>query len=465
MNNRQKIKHVSASLDPSLYTEDPDIIAPWLREWRDRYYGHTPLMLTPKTTQDVAHMVRLCANAGLKIVPQGGNTGLVGGQTPMGEVLLSTRRLNTVRRINPLTNIMTVEAGATLKAVQEAAEGSERKFPLSLASEGSCTIGGNLSTNAGGVHVLKYGTMKDLVIGIEAVLPNGDVFNGLTELKKDNRGYDLSRLFVGAEGTLGIITAASLKLFARPAHVQRVMVATDTIHKALSLLSHARQRDALSMFEIISKRGLDLVTTHIAGQKSPFKQSSPWYALIDWEVETEADGRALAEEVLGTGLKAGLIEDAVIASSYRQAAKLLALREHMSAAQKHEGGSVKLDVSVPLDKIPAFLDHAEQAVKAALPACRPLAFGHLGDGNIHYNISAPVGMDNKVFLAQYWEPLSEAVYDTLATLGGSISAEHGIGIMKKNALDARHSDVKIRLLKSVKNAIDPNNIMNPRVLI
>ena len=455
---------LKSALPAASWTEDQDIIAPWLTEWRDKYFGNTPLMVMPSSTAETAKIVNICRQQGLKIVPQGGNTGLVGGNTPQGEILLSTRRMNEIRSVNFVTNAMIVEAGATLQSVQEAALNANRKFPLSLASEGSCTLGGNLSTNAGGVHVVKYGTTKDLVFGVEAVLPNGEVFNGLTDLRKDNTGYDLSRLFLGAEGTLGIITAASLKLFPRPGHVQRALVGLRTAEDAVHLLDHCRHGDRLTMFEVMPQIGLGLVLKHIEGQRDPFERSHSWYALIDWECDDEAAGLELAELKLGSALEKGLIQDAVIAQSETQAASLLALRENMSAAQKHNGASIKQDITVPIDRIAEFLERADEAVVKVVPNCRPVAFGHFGDGNIHYNIAQPVRSDREEFLS-HWNDISETVFDIVDNLGGSISAEHGIGIMKKDTLAARADPAKMTLLRAVKQAIDPDNMMNPRVMV
>ncbi len=446
------------------WTTDTDIIAPQLTEWRDKYFGNTPIMLTPRKTEEVARAVKICRAHGLKIVPQGGNTGLVGGQTPQGEVLLSLRKMTAVRAVNPTNNSIIIEAGATLTCLQDAADEVGRKFPLSLASEGSCTVGGVLSTNAGGVHVLKYGTTKDLVFGVEAVLADGRIFNGLTDLRKDNTGYDLNRLFLGAEGTLGIITAASLKLFPKPIHVQRAMIGLKTPSDALKILELASRNPALAMFEVMPKIGMELVTTHIEGQRYPFDAPHEWFALLDWEVDSEAAGLAIAEHLLGQALEQDLAQDVIIAQSDTQAAQLLALRENMSAGQKFLGGSVKQDITVPIFDIPEFLSVADEAVIKAIPGARPVAFGHFGDGNIHYNIGRPLEMEPEAFLAR-WEDISNIVFDVVERFGGSISAEHGIGIMKKDDLAARADPVKLSLLKAVKNALDPDNIMNPRVLI
>jgi len=458
------IKALTAALPAAAWTQDADIIAPHLVEWRDKYQGETPLMLTPRSTAEVSEAVKICAAHGLKIVPQGGNTGLVGGQTPQGEVLLSLKKMTAVRQMKPFNKAMTVEAGATLQSVHDAADAVDLKFPLFLASQGSCTIGGNLSTNAGGNHVLKYGTTKDLVFGVEAVLASGEVYNGLTSLRKDNTGYDLSRLFLGAEGTLGIITAASLKLFPKAGHTQRVIIAIEYLHKALELLKHCRAGGRLSMFEIMPHIGFDAVVSNIPGQRDPFETPHPWYVVIDWDVETEAEGAALAENILSSAFEKDLILDAVIAQNETQAAKILSIRENMSAGQKFLGGSIKFDISIQINRIPYFLDIANKAIQKQIPGCRPVSFGHLGDGNIHYNIAQPIGMDKDEFLGQ-WQALTETVFDIVGEFEGSISAEHGIGIMKKADLAKRADPVKLAMLKAIKQALDPDNIMNPRVMI
>ena len=452
------------TLPAKSWTEDQAFIAPHLVEWRDKYQGHTPLMLTPRSTAEVSQAVKICAAHDLKIVPQGGNTGLVGGQTPMGEVLLSLKRMTAIRGVDPLANALIAEAGASLQSVHGAAESANRKFPLFLASQGTCTIGGNLSTNAGGNHVLKYGTTKDLVFGVEAVLASGDIYNGLTSLRKDNTGYDLSRLFLGAEGTLGIITAASLKLFPKAGHTQRVMTAVTNPAKALALLSHCRAGGRLSMFEVIPQIGLGAVVDNIPNQRDPFNAKHPWYVVIDWDTATESEGTALAENLLETAFDKDLIRDGVIAQSETQAAQILSLREHMSAGQKFLGGSIKFDVTIPLGSIAEFFEVADAAMEKQIPNCRPVGFGHFGDGNIHYNVAQPIGADKAEFLAQ-WDAISETVFDIVDRLGGSISAEHGIGTMKKADLAKRADPVKLALLKSIKQTLDPQNIMNPRVMI
>ena len=326
----EALNTLKQKLPQGSWTDEADIIAPHLVEWRERYFGLTPLMLTPRHTNEVVTMVNLCREGGFKIVPQGGNTGLVGGQIPQGEVLLSLKKMNAVREVDHHNNALIIESGATLMVAQDAAKSVNRLFPLTLSSEGSCTIGGVLSTNAGGNHVLKYGTTKELVFGVEAVLASGEIFNGLTRLRKDNTGYDLSRLFLGAEGTLGIITAASLKLFSRPGYTQRVFVALESPAAAITLLDHCRHAEALAMFEVIPDIGYRAVVDNIPNISPPFERLHPWYALIDWDVDTIEMGQNLAEQKLGTALESGLIQDAVIAQSDAQARNLLSIREHMS---------------------------------------------------------------------------------------------------------------------------------------
>ena len=458
------ITALKTALPAAAWTQDADIIAPHLVEWRDKYQGQTPLMLTPRSTTEVAEAVKICAAHGLKIVPQGGNTGLVGGQTPQGEVLLSLKKMTAIRDVDSINNAMIVGAGATLQSVHDAADKASRKFPLFLASQGSCTIGGNLSTNAGGNHVLKYGTTKDLVFGVEAVLASGEIYNGLTSLRKDNTGYDLSRLFLGAEGTLGIITAASLKLFPKAGHTQRVIIAVENPSKALALLAHCRAGERLSMFEVIPHIGFNAVVSNMPAQRNPFDAPHPWYVVMDWDVETANEGDALAETLLGGAFEKELILDAVIAQTETQAAQILSIRENMSAGQKFLGGSIKFDITVPLNRIPAFFETADAAMEKQIPGCRPVGFGHFGDGNIHYNIAQPIDMDKQDFL-NHWQAVSETVFDIVDEFGGSISAEHGIGIMKKADLAKRADPVKLSMLKSIKQALDPDNIMNPRVMI
>ncbi len=458
------IEALKAALPNGAWTQDPDLIDPHLREWRDKYFGQTPILITPRTTEEVATAVKICAAHKMPLMPQGGNTGLVGGNTPQGEILISLKKMTAIRDINPTANAMTVEAGATLQSVLDAADAVDRKFPLTLSSQGSCSVGGVLSTNAGGNHVLKYGTTKALVFGVEAVLADGSIFNGLTSLRKDNTGYDLSRLFLGAEGTLGIITAATLKLFPKPGYVQRTLIGLDSAATAVSLLETFRAGGKLAMFEVMPEIGYRAVVDNFDAVRDPFTDRHPWYLLCDWEVETDSEGQAIAENIIGKAFENNSVRDAIIALNGTQAADILSIREHMSAGQKFLGGSVKHDITVPIDKIATFFERADAAMEAVVPGCRPVGFGHFGDGNIHYNIAQPEGADRDAFLAN-WDALSQPVFDIVDALGGSISAEHGIGIMKRDDLAERASPVKMKLLRTIKQAMDPDGIMNPRVMV
>ena len=458
------IAALKTTLPAAAWTQDADVIAPHLSEWRDKYFGQTPIMLTPRNTEEVAAAVKICAQHDLKIMPQGGNTGLVGGNTPQGEVLLSLKKMTAIRDINPIANSIIIEAGATVQAVHDAVDAHDKIFPMLISSQGSCSVGGILSTNAGGNHVLKYGTTKALVFGIEAVLADGSIYNGLTNLRKDNTGYDIGRLLLGAEGTLGIITAASLKLFPKPNYVQRAMLAVNSAADAVTLLEPLRAGGALAMFEVMPAIGYRAVVDNIDQVKDAFREPHSWYILTEWETDAPQAGLDLAESLLSPHFETGRIKDAVIAQSESQSAALLAIRENMSAGQKFLGGSVKHDITVPIDKIPEFFVLADKAVETIVPNCRPVGFGHFGDGNIHYNIAQPEGADREDFLTN-WDALSQPIFDIIDALGGSISAEHGIGTMKKADLAQRADPVKLALMKAVKQALDPQNIMNPRVMI
>ena len=435
-------------------------VAPYLREWRNRWVGETPLLLCPGTPEEVAAIMRVCHAAEVGVVPQGGNTGLVGGQIPrpgQGEILLSLRRLNRIRQIDPVDGSITVEAGCTLAAVQAAAATADRLFPLSLAAEGTCQIGGNLSTNAGGVHVLRYGNARDLVLGLEVVNPDGTIWNGLRALRKDNTGYDLKHLFLGAEGTLGIITAAVLKLFPRHRQVETVFAAVPNLDAAVQLLSFVRQasHDAVLAFELICRTALEFVTRHVPGTSDPLTAPSPWYVLFDLTCN-----RALAEETVAAALGAGLITDAALAGNPAQAGALWRLREGISESQKPEGASIKHDISVPVSRIPILVEQVLTAAPGVIPGIRPVPFGHVGDGNLHFNFSQPVGMDGKAFLAR-GEDLHLVVHDLTVAVGGSISAEHGIGLAKREEIQRYKTPVELGLMRAIKHALDPKGIMNP----
>ncbi len=444
------------------WTQDQGRIAPHLTEWRERFHGATPLLLMPSSVAAIASIVRICNDTRTAIVPQGGNTGLAGGQIPNpggNEILLSLSRLDRVRTIDPLANTMTVEAGAILQHVQRQADAHDRLFPLSLASEGTATIGGLISTNAGGTGVLAYGNMRELVLGLEAILPSGEIWNGLTGLRKDNTGYDVKQLFIGAEGTLGIVTAATLKLFPRPTAIETAFAAVNDLQSAVALLSFALSHGAITAFELIPRRGLDFVLQHIQGTRDPLERAYPWLVLIDVSLRA-ASQSGTAQDLLTSAASANLIVDGTIAQSLTQRQAFWKLRDSLSEAQKPEGGSIKHDVSVPISSISRFIDEASRAVIAAMPGARPVPFGHIGDGNIHFNISQPVGADKTAFLARAPE-INRLVHDIVHSLGGSISAEHGIGQAKIDEITRYKSPAALETMRTLKRALDPNGIMNP----
>ncbi|HHL42697.1 MAG TPA: FAD-binding oxidoreductase [Hellea balneolensis] len=457
------LDEIKSQLPGSSWIDNPAEFEPFLHEWRGRWQGQTPLLLRPGTSEAGAQIVRICARHKTPLCVQGGNTGLVGGQIPQGEILLSLNRMRAVRSIDAQGRVMVCEAGVTLREAQMAAQEHGLKYPLSLASEGSCTIGGNLATNAGGVHVLKYGPARALCLGVEAVLADGSIYTGLSALRKDNTGYDLSQLLIGSEGTLGIITAASLKLVAEPQTISRAFIALETLDRALDVLGTLGKSHRLSMFEIMPDAGLELVCTY-THQHRPFTQNYPWYALLEWEFEDDDDPQAYMEAKLADALENGTIENAVIAHNQTKSASLLALREHMSAAQKPLGAMIKHDISVPVAKVPEFITRANRALLDYMPGIRPLPFGHMGDGNIHYNVASKPGMDSKAFMDCEGE-INDLVYNIVSQLDGSISAEHGIGILKKQQLVQRSAPAKIAAMRQIKTALDPLNILNPRVLL
>ncbi len=455
-------ERLAARLGPKGYATDAATLAPYLVEWRGRYRGETPFLAMPANTEEAADVVRLVAEAGLKITPQGGNTGLVAGQIPQGEVLVSLKRMNRVRGVDAANDSLVAEAGVILSAVQNAAAESDRLFPLSLASEGSATIGGLISTNAGGVHVLRYGMMRELVLGIEAVLPDGRVFAGLKGLRKDNTGYDLKQLFIGAEGTLGLVTAASLKLFPRPRAREVALVAVANAAKALDLLHRTKgATGAVSAFEIMNRLSVDLVVKNVADRRDPLP-GAPYIVLIEFEAMSAEGLRAAIEHALANAIEAGEAQTALIAENASQARDFWRIREDISIGHRPEGAQVNHDVSVPVSQTPAFLDQANAAMERACPGARIVAFGHMGDGNFHYTAMQPVGMTADAFPA---ERLAQTVYEIAVSLGGSISAEHGIGVARRDDL-ARFKDAEsLALMHAVKRALDPNNVMNPRALL
>ncbi|MGD0193204.1 MAG: FAD-binding oxidoreductase [Rhizomicrobium sp.] len=454
---------LKAAVGPKGFTEDPDEIAPHLVEWRSKYQGRSPLLLKPATTAKVSAILEICNETRTPIVPQGGNTGLVGGQIPFdGEIILSLERMNCIRNIDAGSMNATVEAGVVLAQLHAAADGAGAYFPLSLASEGSCTIGGNLSTNAGGVNVLRYGSARNLVLGLKVVLANGRVLNLLRGLHKDNTGYDLKQLFIGAEGTLGVITAAVLRLFPKPVLRETIFAAVRDPAAAVELLNRLQHATGglVSAFELMPRIGLDFVLAHIPQSVDPLAAPSPWYVLVEAASAAAISLGEVVEAEVGRAIDAGLVTDAAIAKSEAQRANIWRLRESLSEAQKFEGGSIKHDVSVPLDRIPEFLARGVAVVSALVPGVRPVPFGHLGDGNIHFNFSVPKGADSDAFLAR-WNEISRAVHDLVHEFGGSISAEHGIGVMKRDEIRRYKSADEIDAMRALKRTFDPNNILNP----
>ncbi|MDP3526815.1 MAG: FAD-binding oxidoreductase [Hoeflea sp.] len=450
---------------PNALTADA-AIEPHLIELRGLYRGESPLVLRPGSTEEVSAILRLAHETGTAIVPQGGNTGLVGGQSPrpgQGEIVLSLARLNAIRSLDPVGQTMVAEAGVILAQAQQAASEAGLLFPLSLGSEGSCQIGGNLSSNAGGTAVLAYGTMRQLCLGLEVVLPDGEIWNGLRALKKDNTGYDLRDLFIGAEGTLGVITAAVLKLWPAPRGHETIYAGVDTPDTALRLFRMAQDYcgPSLTGFELMPRIGIEFTTRHIDGVRDPLGDPHPWYVLIDISSgQSQEAARAMLEGLFVAAEAQGLIRDAAAAETEAQRQAFWKLRESMSWAQKPEGGSIKHDVSVPVALVPAFLARADRAVKSVMPDARIVAFGHMGDGNIHYNISQPPGADTQAFLAR-WKEMNGIVHGIVLELGGSISAEHGIGQLKRDELAAIRSPVEMALMHRIKQALDPRGIMNP----
>jgi len=471
-------KSPPAAVDPALLARfaaivgeknaitDPQAQQPYLVEMRDMFRGHTPMVLRPGSVAEVAAILKLANETGTPVVPQGGNTGLVGGQTPQhGEIVLSLNRLDRIREVDPTSYTITCEAGVTLQRAREAAATVDRLYPQLLPSEGTCTIGGNLSTNAGGTAALAHGIARSHALGLEVVLADGRVLNNLNKLKKDNTGYDLRDLFIGAEGTLGIITAAVLRLIPRPRSVETAFVGVPSPEAALELLGLATERTAggVTSFEIMLRMGIDLVLKHGSGCRDPLPSVHPWYVLIELSSQARTGLRESMEEILAAGFERGLILDATIAESLDQAKMFWRIRELFGELQRYEGGSIKHDVSVPVAVVPAFIKEANAAVTALIPGARPLPFGHMGDGNIHYDVLRPDGGDDKAHSAQR-DRGSRIVHDIVASMGGSISAEHGLGSMKTEEARRYKSPVEIEALSAIRRALDPKRIMNPRVL-
>jgi FAD/FMN-containing dehydrogenase len=452
---------------PRGWTTDPAELEPHLTEWRETARGEALLMVSPATTREVSAVVQVCTAAGVGIVPQGGNTGLCAGAIPdqSGEqVLLSLSRLNRIRSIDANDFSMVVEAGCILADLQRSARNAGRLFPLSLAAEGSCQIGGNLATNAGGINVIRYGTARQQVLGLEVVLADGTVWDGLRSLRKDTAGYDLKQLFIGSEGTLGIITAATIRLFPLPAATVTAFVGLKSAQQSVELLSHMREslNDSIQAFELISDRSLRFVERHIPDSKLPFSDNLyPWFVLLD--ASTDGDDDRITD-ILAQAIEAGLAVDAIIAKSEAEAARLWRLRHSISEAEKSEGACLKHDISVPIGRIGEFLERAEGLVRDRLPQARPVIFGHVGDGNLHYNVTQSASGGGEAFSAAGGE-VTEALYSLVTDMGGSISAEHGIGVLKKAQLRRYRSQVELDLMRIVKCALDPKNTLNPGKVI
>jgi len=468
--SRPLLDKLAALLGPKGFTTEPADMAPWATDWRGRYRGAAAALLSPADCAQAAELVRLCAAEGVALVPQGGNTSMVGGATPdeSGEALIvSMRRMNAIRALDPAAGIAVCEAGVILADLQAAALNVGRRFPLTLGARGSATIGGLVSTNAGGTQVLRFGTMRGLVLGIEAVLPDGALFEGLTALKKDNRGYDLRQLLIGAEGTLGLITAASLKLV--PAVGERAVawVGLASAEAAMSLLRHleASMGEAVESFELVPRSALDLVLAHVPGTRQPLAAPAPWNVLVEAVGPMAAPGpeRALYDG-LRSALDIGFVADAAIASNEAQAEAFWRLRDSISEAEKKDGPAAKHDISVAVEAMPRFMAEAAVAVEARFAGTRVNAFGHLGDGNVHFNVRAPAGAGEDWVEAD-GKAVSAFVHDLVTAAGGSISAEHGIGQMKRDELGRLGDPARLGAMRAIKRALDPRNIMNPGKLV
>jgi FAD/FMN-containing dehydrogenase len=440
--------------------------APYEVDWRDAYHGRAAAVVRPASTEEVSKVVQLLSQLRIPIVPQGGNTSLCGASVPDGsgtQVVVNLSRMNQVREVDVDNNTMTVEAGCVLQTLQELAERHGRLFPLSLGAQGSCEIGGNLSTNAGGTGVLRYGNTRELVLGLEVVLPDGRVWDGLRGLRKDNTGYDLKHLFVGAEGTLGIVTAAVLKLFPLPKSFATAMVAIGNPEAAVALLGFLRERvgERVSGFELLSRMCMELIVKHIAGSRDPLPQPHPWYVLVELSDSTAGGALdALFEEALGAAAEAGIVQDAAIAASEAQRDAFWKLRESITEAQKLDGVSVKHDVSVPVSRVPELIENATAVLAKRFPEVRVVAFGHVGDGNIHYNVSRP-GFDEAQAFFNNGPEVNRIVYEVVRALDGSISAEHGLGVLKREEITHYKGAIELELMRSIKQALDPHNLMNP----
>jgi FAD/FMN-containing dehydrogenase len=442
---------------------DPALQEQYLREMRDLYHGHTPMVLRPGSVAEVSAILRLANETKTPVVPQGGNTGLVGGQVPHhGEIVLSLNRMDKIREVDATSNTITAEAGVSLGRVREAAANVDRLYPLLLPSEGTCTVGGNLSTNAGGTTAVSWGVARAQALGLEVVLADGRVMHNLNKLKKDNTGYDLKNLFIGAEGTLGIITAATLRLIPRPRSVETAFAGVASPQAALELLGIANEHSGgnITSFELMFRMGIDAVLKYDSGSRDPLNDKHEWYVLIELSSQQRTGLRDTMENILAEGVEKGLVADAAIAESLDQAKAFWRIREMFGEVQRQVGGSIKHDISVPVAHVPAFIREANEAVAKLIPGARPLPFGHLGDGNIHYNIAQPIDADKAGFLER-WHDVNTVVFEVVLKYGGSISAEHGIGIMKRDLLPTIKDPVAMEMMRAIKRTLDPNGILNP----
>lgn len=464
--NDEVFQRIERVVGQAGWVRDPQLMQSYLTDWRNAYQGQAALVVRPATTEEVAEVVRICHDAQIALVPQGGNTGLCGGSIPDAsgnQVVLSLTRMKRIRDIDLANETITVEAGVILRQLQDAASQAGRLFPLSLGAEGSCTVGGNLATNAGGTAVLRYGNMRELTLGLEVVLPDGRVWNGLRGLRKDNTGYDLKHLFIGSEGTLGIITAAVLKLFPATHSTATAWVALPSPQAAVDLIGHVRSlcADRLTGFEMMSRQSLDFVLDHVAGCTDPLEAKHPWYALIELrDTVPDASLAPLLENGLAHAFELGWVIDAVLAGSQAQAAALWALREGISEAQNHEGPSLKHDISVPVSRIPEFIERTDRALQQDFPGVRIVSYGHMGDGNLHYNISKPIGDADASFKARE-QAIMQVIYRMTSTFNGSISAEHGLGQAKPEAAVRFKDPLEIELMRAIKRTLDPAGLMNP----
>ncbi|WP_284125798.1 FAD-binding oxidoreductase [Parerythrobacter aestuarii] len=466
------IEQASALLGQRGFTRDTDLMTPWLTDWRGRYTGKALGLASPASTNEVAKLVGLCAEHGVPIVPQGGNSGMCGGATPDTEgtaILLSLRRMDKIRVIDADSRQAVCEAGVILQTLHEAADARQMRFPLTLGGKGSATIGGLISTNAGGTQVLRHGTMRAQVLGLEAVLPDGSVFEGLVPLKKDNRGFDMKQLLIGSEGTLGIVTAATLRLLPAMAGRTVLWVGLDTLQDARRLLLHADKiaGDALEGFEVMPRHSLEAVLDHLPDARDPLGEPHHWYALIELVGSEDSVERlpALVETILEGALEAGLLEDATIAASETQAEQFWLLRDSISPAERAIGPAMQHDISVPVEKMPDFVDMAAPEMERRFPGTKAIAFGHLGDGNVHFHILAPPGVTPGDWEEGVGKDISALVHDLVTQWGGSISAEHGIGQMKRDELGRLGDPVSLAMMRSIKRALDPQGLMNPGKLV